>query len=99
MTDIDANWAVLSEFCRRNHIRRLSLFGSALRGELKPESDLDLLAEFDPCHVPGFFDLTAMEHELTALLGRRADLRTPAELSRHFREDVVSRARTLYAAN
>src|SRR2546426_772125 len=89
----------LADFCRQHQIRRLSLFGSALRGELRPGSDVDLLVEFEQGHTPGFFDLVTMERELTEILGRKADLRTAAELSRHFRDDVVSHARTLYASD
>jgi predicted nucleotidyltransferase len=86
----------IAEFCRRHHIRRLSMFGSALRGNLRPDSDLDILVEFEPGHVPGFgfVDLGA---ELSALFGRRVDLNTPNSLSRYFRERVLSEARVLYA--
>lgn len=87
----------IAEFCRRNHIRRLSLFGSALRGELRPESDIDLLVEFDPAHTPGLIRLAGMEIELSEILGRKADIRTPNDLSRYFRKDVVDSARLQYA--
>ena len=78
----------IAEFCRRNHIRKLSLFGSALCGELRSDSDIDFLVEFDPDHIPGLIRLAGMEIELTELLGRKADLRTPQDLSRYFREEV-----------
>jgi hypothetical protein len=89
--------AVLNEFCRRYHIRQLSLFGSTLRGEQGPESDIDLLVVFTPGHVPGFFTIVKMEEELTSLMGRKVDLRTPEDLSRHFRDEVVASAEVLYA--
>jgi uncharacterized protein len=82
---------VIEEFCRRNHIRRLSLFGSALRGESGLDRDIDFLVEFEQGHTPGNLGLAGMELELSALLGgRKADLRTPNELSRHFRDQVVA---------
>lgn len=87
----------VAEFCRRNHIRRLSLFGSALRGELRQDSDIDFLVEFDPNHIPGLIKLAGMELELSGLLGRRVDLRTAQDLSRYFREDVCRSAKVQYA--
>jgi len=90
--------AKIRAFCARNHIRRLALFGSVLRDDFAPGSDVDMLVEFDPDHVPGLFGLAAMERELSALLGgRRVDLRTPRELSRYFREEVTSHALVQYA--
>lgn len=87
----------IAEFCRRHHIRRLSLFGSALRKDFRPSSDLDLLVEFKPGHVPGlrFF---AIERELSELLGRKVDLHTPASLSPYFRDRVLAEARIQYDA-
>jgi len=87
----------LEEFCRKNHIIKLSLFGSALRDELKPESDIDVLVEFEKGHIPGMLDLAGMEIELSEKIGRKIDLRTPAELSRFFRKEVVSKAKVEYA--
>lgn len=86
----------LAEFCRKHHIRKLSLFGSALRGRLRTESDIDLLVEFDPGHVPGLITLAGMEIELTEMIGRKVDLRTPQELSRYFRVQVVNAAEVQY---
>jgi len=88
----------IAEFCRRNRIQKLSLFGSALRGELRDDSDIDLLVEFEPGHVPGlaFF---AMENELSEILGRKVDLNTPQFLSRYFREQVLAEAELQYAAS
>lgn len=99
MRTLEIDGDLLTRFCRRNHIRTLSLFGSALRGELRESSDVDLLVEFEPNHVPGFFGLVRMEEELTEIVGRKVDLRTRGELSRYFRDQVASEARPLYAAN
>jgi len=86
----------LEAFCVRNHIRKLSLFGSVLTPRFRPESDVDTLVEFEPGHVPGFLGLAQMELELEAMFGRKVDLRTPHELSRYFRDDVVSSALVQY---
>ncbi len=89
----------LAQFCERHHIYRLSLFGSQLKGTARPDSDIDLLVEFLPQAKPTYFDLADIEIELSALLdGRRIDLRTPAELSRYFRDEVVRTAEPLYVA-
>jgi predicted nucleotidyltransferase len=91
--------ATLADFCTRHAIRRLSLFGSVLKGLDRPDSDIDLLVEFVPEATPSLLDLAAYEIELSALLdGRRVDLRTPAELSRYFRDDVLREAEVLYDA-
>jgi predicted nucleotidyltransferase len=87
----------LADFCRRNHIRRLSLFGSVLHGDDRPDSDVDLLVEFEPGHVPGLIRLAGMELELGELLGRKVDLRTPNDLSRYFRDEVLGEAEVQYA--
>ena len=89
--------ADMKTFCRRNHIIKMSLFGSALHDELKPDSDIDILVEFDKDHMPGLLDIAGMEIELTEMFGRKVDLRTPAELSRYFRDDVLEKARVEYA--
>ena len=73
----------------QRHIRKLSLFGSVLTPRFRPESDVDVLVEFEPGHVPGFLGLAQMELELGAIMGRKVDLRTPGELSRYFRDEVV----------
>jgi predicted nucleotidyltransferase len=98
MTALEIDTSVIGDFCRRNHIQRLSLFGSTLRGEQTAASDVDLVVQFDPEYVPSYFRLVAMEEELSAIFGRKADLRTPQELSRHFRDEVLRDARPLYAA-
>ncbi len=89
--------ARLSEYCHRNHIMRLSLFGSVLRNDFRKESDVDVLIEFEPEYVPGFFGLARMERELSQLLGgRKVDLRTPQDLSHYFRDQVVKSAKVQY---
>ena len=89
----------LSAVCRRHYIRRLSLFGSVLTGAARPDSDVDLLVEFEPGRAPGLLGLAGIEAELSALLGgRRVDLRTARDLSRHFRAEVVRTAEVQYAA-
>ncbi len=94
---VDVPRAKIAEFCKRNHIRKLALFGSALHGNLRPDSDIDFLVEFDPDHIPGLVRLAGMELELTEILGRKADLRTPQELSRFFRQKVADSAEIQYA--
>lgn len=88
----------LIAFCERNHIRKLSVFGSAIRGELGPESDLDILVEFEPDHIPGLFSIIRMEMELSDKLGRKVDLRTPEDLSEYFRDEVTANAELQYQA-
>jgi len=86
----------LAGFCKKNHIRKLSLFGSAIRGELEPDSDIDLLVEFEQGQTPGLFTIVRMEIELTETLGRKVDLRTPDDLSKYFRDEVIRNARLAY---
>jgi hypothetical protein len=85
----------IAEFCRRHHIRKLALFGSVLSDDFRPDSDVDVLVEFEPGHVPGlaFF---ALQRELSEILGRKADLNTPQCLSRYFRNEVLAEAEVLY---
>ena len=89
----------IADFCRRHHIRRLAFFGSALRDDFRAEgSDIDILVEFEREHVPGFFALARMEREFSMLVdGRAVDMRTAAELSRLFRDDVLRTALVAYA--
>lgn len=91
----------LEAYCKRNHIKRLALYGSLLRSDFDPKkSDIDLLVEFDKTHIPGFFDIARMEEELSAIFkGKKVDLRTPNDLSRYFRSKVVSSAEVLYAGS
>jgi len=88
----------IAEFCRRNRIRRLSLFGSVLRDDFDETSDVDVLVEFEPGHVPGLIRLAGMERELRGILGgHKVDLRTAEDLSRYFRDEVIAEAQVLYA--
>lgn len=90
---------VLADVCRRHHIRRLSLFGSVLKGIERADSDVDLLVEFIPEKEPGLLGLAEIEAELSNLLGgRTVDLRTPQDLSKHFRSEVLRTAEVQYAA-
>ena len=90
--------AALAAFCERNSIRRLSLFGSQLRGENGPDSDIDLLVEFDHGREPGLLGLVDIERELSTLLGgQTVDLRTPKDLSRYFRDVVIQSSQVQYA--
>ena len=88
---------IIRDFCKTHSIRKLSFFGSAIRGELGEDSDIDVLVEFIPGCKVGFIKLASMELELTAILGRRVDLSTPAELSRYFRDEVLNSAQVQYA--
>jgi uncharacterized protein len=87
----------LAAFCRKHHIRQMSFFGSILRDDFKAGSDIDVLVEFEPAHIPGlaFF---AMQEELSEILGRNVDLNTPNFLSRDFRDQVLSEAEVLFSA-
>ena len=82
----------IAEFCGRSHIRRLSFFGSVLTPRFRSESDIDVLVEFDPDHIPGLFGVARMERELSERFGGKVDLRTAEDLSRYFREEVVASA-------
>ena len=88
----------LADFCKRSHIRRLALFGSVLRDDFGPESDVDVLVEFEVNHIPGLFGMSRLESLLSELFGRKVDLRTAEDLSRYFRAEVVARAEVQYAA-
>ncbi len=95
---VEISEQAIAEFCRKHGIRRLSLFGSILRNDFGPDSDIDVLVDFLPGRVPGLLRMAGLEIELSGILGRRADLRTAAELSRHFRDDVVREAQAQYVA-
>ena len=88
----------LADFCKNNNIRKLSVFGSFIRGELRPESDIDILVEFEPGLTPGLFSIIKMEIELTELIGRKVDLRTAEDLSKYFRDEVLQNAKLQYQA-
>lgn len=87
----------IAGFCRRHRIQKLSLFGSVLREDFRSDSDIDVLVEFEPGHTPGFFGLSRLEEELGQLFGgRKVDLRTPEDLSRYFRREVLRHAQAQY---
>jgi predicted nucleotidyltransferase len=89
----------LALFCRERGIRRLAVYGSALGDDFRADSDIDLLVEFEPDRIPTLFDIAGMEQDLSELLGgRKVDLRTPDDLSRYFREQVLAEAEVQYAA-
>ena len=94
---IEISQEKIAAFCRRHHIRRLAFFGSVLRNDFTPESDVDVLVEFDTGHTPGlaFF---AMQRELSEIFGRKTDLNTPMDLSPYFRQEVLAEAQTVYGA-
>lgn len=94
---LDIPASTLGEFCRRNHIRRLAFFGSILRDDFGPESDVDILVEFQEGHIPGLKFFT-MQEELSELLGRKVDLHTPGFLSPYFRDEVLAEAEVQYEA-
>src|SRR6266542_4490616 len=94
---IAASEEAVAARCRRHHSRRLALSGSVLRADFAPDSDVDVLVEFEPGHVPGS-GVVDVEEELSRLFGRKVDLNTPNGLSRYFRARVLSEARPLYAA-
>jgi predicted nucleotidyltransferase len=86
----------IAQICRRYPVRRLSLFGSVLRDDFTPHSDVDMLVEFEPDSEVSLFGLVAMELDLTDLLSRRVDLNTAECLSRYFRDEVVAEAEAIY---
>ena len=89
----------IADFCRRHHIHKLAAFGSVLREDFRPDSDLDVLVEFEPGYTPGLIGLAGMELEFSALVdGRKVDMNTPLCLSRYFRDEVLAEAEPLYVA-
>ena len=93
---IDHNEIV--SFCQRHHIRQLAFFGSVLRDDFRPDSDVDVLVEFEPGFRLGLFELIRMQQEFSHIIGREADFRTPEDLGRHMRERVVAESEVQYAA-
>ncbi len=94
---IDIPTARIAELCRGHRIRKLSIFGSILRDDFRPESDIDLLVEFEPGATPGF-GFFGIQEELAEILGRKVDLNTPGFLSRYYRDEVMREAQVLYDA-
>lgn len=98
MAQIPVDKAKITAFCQKHHIKRLALFGSVLRPDFRPDSDVDVLVEFEQGAAPGLFGIARMERELSALFGgRQVDLRTPEDLSRYFRQSVLAEAEVQYA--
>lgn len=98
LNGIEINHEQIAAFCRRHRIRKLSLFGSVLRDDFRPESDIDVLVEFEPDARVGMIALAGMEIELGLLLGRKVDLNTPGFLSRYYRDRVLAEAQVQYDA-
>lgn len=94
---IDIPKEKIADFCRKHGIRKIAFFGSVLRDDFMPESDVDVLVEFEPGHTPGLA-LFTMQRELSEILGRKADLNTAGDLSPYFRDEVLSEAQVLYDA-
>jgi len=88
--------ADIAQLCRSRSVRRVMLFGSVLRPDFRPDSDIDVLVEFEPDRTPGFFALYDLQEELSVMFGRGVDLRTPQDLSRYFRDSVLSEAEVIY---
>lgn len=86
----------IAQFCEKNSISTMSLFGSVLTDQFKPTSDVDFLVEFQPDHIPTLFDIVYMEEELSDIIGRHADLKTAKGISHYFRDDVLTKALRLY---
>ena len=99
ITNIQFQKNRIEQFCIKYHIERLSFFGSVLRQDFRPDSDVDVLVEFQPGRRVGYIRLAEMELALSDILGRKADLRTPAELSRYFRDEVMVEAEVQYVAS
>jgi len=97
-TAIDIDEPTIRAFCEKHRIRRMDLFGSVLRDDFTPESDIDVLVEFELDVRLGLIGLAAVENELTDLLGRNADLNTEDSLSKYFRDEVLAEAETVYVA-
>jgi predicted nucleotidyltransferase len=96
LQQIELPYEKIAEFCDHHPISKLSLFGSILRDDFSPNSDVDMLVEFVPGSKVTYFNLVDMELQLTAIVGRKVDLRTPNELSHYFRQNVLDSAQTIY---
>ncbi len=86
----------IADFCQRNQITKFAFYGSVLRDDFRPDSDIDILVEFEPNQPIGLMEVVGMERRLSELIGRKVDLRTPKDLSRYFRDEVVAEAEVLY---
>ncbi len=97
LAGMDYSTEIIAEFCRKHHITKFAFFGSVLTDKFGPDSDVDVLVEFDREHIPGLLDIAGMEFELSDLFdGRKVDIRTPKDLSRYFREKVAETAAIQY---
>jgi predicted nucleotidyltransferase len=99
MIQIAIPYEALQTLCEKYHVRKLSLFGSVLRADFRPDSDVDVLVEFEPEARIGYFELFDVQQDLAALLGRKVDLLTPGALSRYFRQRVLDTAEVVYERN
>jgi len=90
------NKSTLGPFCKKHHIAFLALFGSILTSHFTPDSDVDILVEFESEHIPSLFDIVDMESELSSIVGRKVDLKTPNDLSPYFKNEVLSAAKVIY---
>ena len=96
-SQVSVSKTALAAFCQEHGVKRLAIFGSALREDFGPESDIDVLVEFEPERIPGLLGIAGMELELSELFtGRKVDLRTPEDLSPYFRQDVLATAEVQY---
>ena len=98
VAEVHVDQRKLAGFCQGAHIRRLAFFGSVLGPDFRPDSDVDVLVEFEPDQEPGFIALARMEEDLSAIIGREVDLLTSDDLSQYFRDRVLAEAQVQYAA-
>ncbi len=98
ITNIKIPTVAIAQFCQNHHIKKLAFFGSVLRDDFTPQSDLDILVEFSPAHIPGLIRLSAMEQELSVIFQLKVDLRTPEDLSCYFRQEILDSAVVQYVA-
>ncbi len=96
MSKPSINKKKIVDFCKKHHIMSLALFGSILTPHFSSKSDVDVLVKFEKKHTPSFFDIVDMEEELTSIVGRKVDLKTPEDLSSYFRDEVLAQAKILY---
>ena len=90
----------IADFCKKNQIRKFAFYGSVLRDDFRPDSDVDVLVELEPNHTIGLFEIAQMEIDLSELMGgRKVDVRTPRDLSKYFRDKVVAEALVQYERN
>ena|ERR1700733_11149252 len=96
MSKVSINKKKIVDFCKKHHIISLALFGSILTPHFSSKSDVDILVKFEKKHIPSLFDIVDMEEELTSIVGRKVDLKTPEDLSSYFRDEVLAQAKILY---